>query len=77
MSEIDPRYYPATDLVEWTPLHRALCDDWMFMQADLDGCFYYKHETTRAYLVVRENGEIVRDNRVGTEHLQAAREGRS
>jgi len=66
----DERYYPATAHVNWEPLHRALnrvdCDGWMFMEADSE-CFYYKHQSTRAYLIVRVDGTIVSDERTGHE----------
>jgi len=38
----------------------------MFMEADSE-CFYYKHQSTRAYLIVRANGSIVADERTGDE----------
>lgn len=67
MSDISPDYYPVTDRIDWTPLHNALCGGWMFMQADTQGRFYYKHSITRAYLIVDRDGNVLEDQRTGEE----------
>jgi hypothetical protein len=58
MTDIDERFYPATDVCDWEPLRLALepcpIDGWMFMCATIDGRRFYKHSTTRVSIALAE-----------------------
>jgi hypothetical protein len=56
--DMHPDFYPATQTVHWEPLKRVVpqfVGEFMFMQADVGGRFYYKHKDTRGYVILDDS----------------------